>query len=131
MRLTLPALILLSGCDDTIFGKGGEGGDSASYEEGYAGVVAIMEDHCISCHPAGGGSGGLDVETDLCATTVGVAAQGYDGVLVVAGDSENSVLWAKMANNGAYGGVMPLSGALDAEVVDIIAAWIDDGAACN
>lgn len=129
MRLTLPLLTLLAGCDDTRFGKVDTGG-GGSYEDGYAGVVAIMEDHCAGCHPAGGGSGGLDVETDLC-SLINAPAQGYDASLIVAGDSASSVLWAKMANTGEYGGVMPLSGALDAEVVDIVAAWIDDGATCN
>jgi hypothetical protein len=60
-----------------------------------------------------------------------VSAQDYDGVLVVAGDHASSVLWAKMADTGDYGGVMPLGGGLSSDVVAIVEAWIDDGATCN
>ena len=126
--LALPALV---GCDDTIFGKGSSVDSGGGYVDGYEGVVAIADDHCISCHPSGGGSGGLDLESDLCGTTVGVAAQDYDGILVVAGDHASSVLWNKMSDSGTYGGVMPLGGALSSDVVAIVEAWIDDGATCN
>ena len=132
MRSTLTLSLLLVGCDDTIFGKAGEGGGGGTdYADGYEGVVEIMADNCTSCHPSGGGSAGLDLESDLCGTTVDVTAQNYDGTLVVAGDASTSVLWAKMADNGEFGGVMPPSGGLDASVVEIVAAWIDDGASCD
>lgn len=123
-------LVLLAACDDTIFGSGGGGGsDSGGYPEGYEGVVAIFEDNCVSCHPAGGGSGGLDLASDPCSTLVGRPAT-YDGDLVAAGDHSASVLWHKMADTGEFGGVMPLGGALDQATVDIVAQWIDDGASC-
>lgn len=131
MRPTLTLIVLLAGCDDTLFGKGGGEDGGEDYPPGYEGVMAIVGDHCVSCHPAGGGSGGLDLESDLCGTTVGVPALGYDGTLVVAGDSASSVLWAKMADTGEFGGVMPMAGALDVDVVEIVAAWIDDGATCD
>lgn len=129
MRCWSGLLILLVGCDDTLFGK--VESVSTSYEDGYAGVTAIMTDSCVSCHPAGGGPSGLDLESDLCLDTVGVPSSTYDGTLVVAGDSASSVLWAKMADTGEFGTVMPQTGALDASVVEIVAAWIDDGAVCN
>ena len=134
MRAWLLAL-LLTGCDDTLFGVNGSGKDTDTgpLPTGHAGVVAIFNEDCVSCHPAGGsGSGGLDLEGDLCSLVVGVAATGYaPAVLVVAGDSASSVLWNKMADTGSYGGVMPLGGALSSDVVAIVEAWIDDGASCN
>ena len=131
----LPLLLSLSACDDTLFGPnvaGGEGGtDTTPIPEGYDGVLEIAQGECISCHSAGGGSGNLDLETDPCEATLGVQATLYDGVLVVAGDASSSVVWNKMAGTGVYGGVMPLSGALDAETVAIVEAWINSGANCN
>lgn len=128
------ALLLLTACDDTLFGVNGAGKDTDTgpLPTGHAGVVAIFDEDCTSCHPAGGtGSGGLDLEGDLCTTVVGVSAQGYTGTLVVAGDSAASVLWHKMADTGTYGGVMPLGGTISQEEIDIVANWIDDGATCD
>lgn len=135
MRAALLAL-LLTGCDDTLFGEDGtgKGADTGPLPTGHAGVVAIFEADCVSCHPAGGtGSGpGLDLEGDLCTTIVGAPSQAYtDATLVVAGDSAGSVVWNKMANTGEYGGVMPLGGELSQEEIDIVAGWIDDGATCD
>jgi hypothetical protein len=51
--------------------------------------------------------------------------------LVVEGDHESSVLWDKVAENGAYGGVMPTAGKMGDANIKIIEDWIDEGAACD
>jgi hypothetical protein len=120
-------LLLMAGCDDTIFGAG----DGEVSGTGYAAVVQVFDQNCANgCHAASSAFGGLDLETDPCAAIVGVQAAGYDAVLVAPGDSAGSVLWNKMADTGAYGAVMPSSGVLDQELVDLVAAWIDEGASC-
>ena len=130
MRAWMIPLLLLAGCDDTLFGVDTGAGtiDTGPLATGHAGVVAIFAEDCVSCHPAGGsGSGQLDLESDLCATIVDVDS----GKVVAAGDSANSVLWNKMADTGTYGGKMPLGGVLSQDEVDIVANWIDDGATCD
>lgn len=133
MRAWMIPLLLLAGCDDTLFGVDSAAQtDTGPLPTGHAGVVAIFGEDCVSCHPAGGnGSGHLDLESDPCTTIVDVDASAYSGKIVAAGDSANSVLWNKMANTGAFGGVMPLGGELSQEEVDIVANWIDDGATCD
>jgi cytochrome c5 len=119
----------LVGCDDTVFPAVDHG--SAVVGDSYADVTSIFEASCNSCHSAGGQAGGLDLETDACATLVGVQASSYAGLRVAAGDSASSVLWAKVADSGEYGGVMPPSGMIAGDSIDTIAAWIDAGASCD
>lgn len=118
----------LAACDDTTFpaiGGGGVVGDT--YED----VQKVFEGDCYACHGAASPLGNLDLETDACAAIVDVDASGYDGVLVVPGDSAASVLWSKMANTNEFGGQMPPAGASAQESIDTVAAWIDAGADCG
>ena len=50
---------------------------------------------------------------------------------MASGDSAGSLLWQKMDGSQTCGTFMPLSGLLDAATVEIVANWIDDGAACE
>jgi hypothetical protein len=120
-------LASLTGCDDTRFGSGGGTVDATGYE----GVVQVFDAHCIACHGAGLQSGGLDLEADPCATTVGVTSPSYGAPLVDPGNAQGSVLYAKMADLGTYGGVMPTSGALSADLLAVVGDWIDAGASCD
>ncbi len=127
-----PALLLLlpllTGCDDTDFSNG-HGGE-LSGAEGWEGVSEVFAIECVACHGVGG-TAGLDLETDPCAAIVDIDAVAYGAKLVAPGDHQASVLWHKMADTATYGGVMPVSGAMDPAVVDNLAAWIDDGAPCE
>ena len=118
----------LGACDDSIF-ESHAGAEVTG--TGYSAVFQVVTDNCFTCHSAAAKTQGLDLETDLCGATVGVPTSQYDGDFIVAGDSASSVLWAKMADTGEYGGVMPTSGGLSQENIDIVAAWIDDGASCD
>ena len=65
---------------------------------------------------------------------VGVPASepSYGAALLVdPGNHQDSVLWAKVEDNGEYGAVMPTAGKMGQANVDIIRDWIDDGASCG
>lgn len=127
--MALPTLT--AGCDDTVFGS--EGGEAVD-GEGWDAVQTVFQQNCYSCHGTGVGLGDLDLESDACADLVDVPAANpaYGGaVLVSPGDVAGSVLWAKCADTGEYGGVMPTSAAMDQANIDIIAGWIDAGASCD
>ena len=47
-------------------------------------------------------------------------------LLVDPGNHQDSVLWAKVEDNGEYGAVMPTAGKMGQANVDIIRDWIDD-----
>jgi len=117
-----------TGCDDTIF-EGGHGSEDPVTGDGYEAVTGIFEAECTICHSTGGQS--PDLSTDLCSTIVGVDSLVWGAPLVAAGDSEGSVLWHKVSDNGVSGGVMPVGGVLDDASLEIIQKWIDDGAECD
>jgi len=119
------------GCDDTVFG-----GSHEVTGSGWDAVVEIFAAECNACHGPGTAAtfGNLDLETDPCGDLVGVPASNpsYGAALLVEpGDHEASVLWDKVAENGSYGGVMPTAGKMEQANIDIIQAWIDDGASCG
>lgn len=131
LALGLLAPLALVACDDTEFNSAGGGPVEG---EGYEAVVEVFDANCLACHSAGAKLGSLDLETDPCGALVGVSAANaeYGGALLVdPGNSSGSVLWHKVADTGTYGDVMPTSGAMDQANIDIIAAWIDDGASCE
>lgn len=121
-------LLLWMACDDTDFITP-TGGDAVSGDS-FSDVQSIFEADCLSCHSAGAKLGGLDLETDACASLVGVDSA-YGAKLVEPGDHAASVLWAKMEDNGEYGGVMPQGGKIAQASIDTVAAWIDKGASCT
>ncbi len=92
-------------------------------------IQPIFEQNCVSCHPS---SGNLDLTSgNSYANLVDVNASGYAGKLVIAGDSENSILYKKINGSGAYGSNMPLGGSLSATQITVIKQWIDEGAKDN
>lgn len=56
---------------------------------------------------------------------------GEHSPVVVPGDVENSILAQKVMGTQAIGVSMPPSGLLPAEVIDVIASWIEAGASDN
>lgn len=100
--------------------------------------TTIIDGTCNAAGCHGGGAGNLDMsnQTDAYDNLVGVAAAGgacssTGQNRVEAGDSAASILWVKV-NGGPdlCGSQMPLAqGPLSSTEVDMIAAWIDAGAA--
>lgn len=122
-------LLFLGGCDDTTF----HGAASDPVEGvGWEAVETLLARDCVACHDPDVLAGGMDLATDPCAALVGVPSTGYAPALRVApGEQEASVLWHKLAATGDYGGEMPPGTGTAPENAAMVAAWIDDGAACG
>ena len=78
-------------------------------------IQTIFNNNCISCH---GNSGGLSLDSYASLMT-----GGNSGSVIISGDHSNSLLWEKINN-----GQMPPNGQLSSSNIDLIAAWIDEGA---
>ncbi len=133
LTATLLAALIASGCDDTDF-HGHEPGASVDCDAGADActVQTIYEAHCISCHSAGGAAGGLDLETDPYAATVGVEAAAVPGAtLVEPGSPEDSLLFRKVRGTMGddEGGIMPPgTDGLSTRELALIWEWIEAGA---
>jgi len=120
----LAAAALAAGCDDTIFGPGGEEVSG----EGYDAVLAISEAQCVGCHNTNAPQGGLDLEADFIGATVDVTGA-FGEVIIVPGEPENSLLYLMTTGNPPVSSAMPLgSGGLSADENAIIEQWIANGA---
>ncbi len=92
-------------------------------------IQPIFDQNCVSCHPS---SGNLDLTaSNSYNELVNVTASGYQGILVVPGDSESSVLYKKIDGSNVYGSNMPLGRSLSASQIALIKRWIDEGAQNN
>lgn len=92
-------------------------------------IQPIFNSNCIGCHGEGGNAG-LDLRSSSSYNNlVGVAATNSMGILVVAGDSESSVIAQRL--NGALGGFMPPTGPLQDPIRALVLEWINDGALEN
>ncbi len=116
-------LLQLFGCDDTVFPV-----PEAPTGDGWCGVQALLTGECVTCHSARSALGGLDLETDPSVVLEATSASGEP--YVVPGDAAASFLYRKLSGDlqGGEGTVMPPSGSPPAEVLDMVAAWIDGGA---
>jgi mono/diheme cytochrome c family protein len=112
----------LAGCDDVIFqGGGGE------VPDGLTGGCAVFAAECTACH-AGGQE--PDLRPENLPNLVGAVSASYpDKTWIVAGDPEASFVYQKLTGTqGAAGGDMPPTGALDAADLELVAQYITDGA---
>jgi hypothetical protein len=78
-------------------------------------IQTLFNNNCISCH---GNSGGLSLES-----YANLMTGGNSGTVIISGDHSNSLLWERINN-----GQMPPNGQLPSSNIDLIAAWIDEGA---
>ena len=78
-------------------------------------IQTIFNNNCINCH---GNSGGLSLES-----YANLMTGGNSGTVIISGDHSNSLLWERINN-----GQMPPNGQLPSSNIDLIAAWIDEGA---
>lgn len=135
--LALLGWTLLTGCQDDKPAKEGTdtgttGGVAVAYPTLAGDVGLLMATRCEGCHNATLTEGGLDLQTDVLAVTVGVAStQALEMQLIARRDHLQSYLWHKVNGThgvaGGSGSSMPLGGALAAEEVELLAHWIDIG----
>lgn len=85
----------------------------------WADVSPIFQVNCVTCH---GGNGGLFLDTYQHAITTGL-----HGPVVIAGDSNGSLLYQAITGTTSIVGQMPQGGMLSATEILNIANWIDDG----
>lgn len=126
-------LSLIFGCDDHEFTGGGHHSGGETTGEGYAAVQSIFSNNCTNCHATGATFPSLD--GDLCTDLVNVDSQQTSNKLIVAGDSDSSYLYHKMAGThldiGGSGSQMPIGGSISQADVDLVMSWIDEGASCE
>jgi hypothetical protein len=90
-------LMVMPGCDDTLFGVpigGGDGPVEPVYEVGYAGVQEMWSDHCQACHPAVNPFVLDDLVADI---------QAGDERYIVAGDPGASMFWRLISGTRVEG----------------------------
>jgi predicted CxxxxCH...CXXCH cytochrome family protein len=124
-------LLVVGACDDHLFlsheGTGGTGGTSPD-AEGWCAVQGIFNANCLACHGASASPlGGLDLETDPYAALVNVPAVSNSSLLrVLPTDPDASLLVQKL--EGTAGLMMPPTGALPTDKIQLVRDWIADGA---
>jgi len=95
-------------------------------------VGLLMATRCEGCHSAALAEGGLDLQTDMLAATVGVSStQSLEMELIANRDHLQSYLWHKVNGThgiaGGSGSSMPLGGEISSQEVELLAYWIDIG----
>lgn len=114
-------------CDDHLFPA--RHGDDPEDAEGWCAVEALIAGRCLACHGAAA-LGGLRLDEDPAGALIGVASSGYPEIaLIDPGSPTTSLFFLKITGaQGDRGGVMPPTGAVDAELAARIEAWIAEGA---
>ena len=87
-------------------------------------IQPLLREHCVECHGASQQMRGLrlDRRRDALPNRVGA-----NGARIVPGDSARSVLFQRLSGTKA-GPQMPPAGALPEQKIQLIRAWIDQGA---
>jgi ubiquinol-cytochrome c reductase cytochrome b subunit len=88
-----------------------------------ADVMPIFQAECIACH---GNFGGWDASS-----YTSILGTGDHAPVVIPGDPENSFLAQKMVGTHTIGDIMPPSGLLPEDEIQVILDWIEEGAIDN
>jgi hypothetical protein len=91
-------------------------------------IPEVLRQSCAgACHGATSPEANLDLESDdVAGRLVDAPGEHCAGTLIVPGDPEGSLLYAKLVPPVECGSLMPLGPTpLEAEIVDCIALWID------
>jgi len=92
-------------------------------------IQPVFNSSCIACHPS---SGNLDLTAENSYNSiVNVEASGYNGILIVPEDPDNSVLYKKIDGSGLFGSNMPPGYNLTENQVEMFRIWIEEGAKNN
>jgi mono/diheme cytochrome c family protein len=87
-------------------------------------IFPILTSKCSACHNQETKLGGWDASTFSSVTT-----SGKNGSVIIPGDTSNSILVKKLL--GAQGGIMPPSGSLPADIIQLVLDWINAGVPNN
>ena len=88
-------------------------------------IQPIFNNNCIFCHQNGGSA------TLNLTTYSGTMTGGWSGPAIVAGDHQNSLLYQRIIQPMGTDGSMPPNDPLSQSQIDLIAQWIDEGAASS
>ena len=95
-------------------------------------IQPSIETQCIQCHNPSRQDGALDLMTDPYSALLDNESHQSELPFVAEENHLESYLWHKVngtqAIAGGAGTRMPLDGAFDATLADLIADWIDEGA---
>ena len=86
-------------------------------------IQPIFNNNCIFCHQNGGSA------TLNLATYSGTMTGGWSGPAIIAGDHQSSLLYQRIIQPIGTDGSMPPNDPLSQSQIDLIAQWIDEGAA--
>ncbi len=86
-------------------------------------IVPVLQASCTSCHGSLGGWDGTTYD--------GVINSGASGPAVVPGDADGSLLVQKLLGTHARGAIMPPSGALPRDQIQLVIDWVAAGAPDN
>jgi hypothetical protein len=86
-------------------------------------IQPIFNSRCTSCH---GGISGVNLNS--YSATMASVGDLYDKKIVTPGNSAGSPLYDKLLANPQFGSRMPQGGSLTTQQIDLIRAWIDEGA---
>jgi len=87
-------------------------------------ILPILQSKCVVCHSSQNKLGGWDASTYSSVMTTGAS-----GPVIIAGDASNSVLIKKLL--GTQGTIMPPTGSLPDDVIQLFLDWINAGASNN
>lgn len=95
-------------------------------------VLPMLRTECVSCHRGEQPEGALDLGYDPFGALVDAPSTQSSLLLVEPYDHLYSYLWHKVNGTqslaGGSGTRMPLDAPLDAELIDLVGRWIDEGA---
>lgn len=90
----------------------------------------VFNKSCIGCHAGSVPSGDLNLESGKAyQNIVNILNSSNSDTLVVAGGAAGSYLLKRM--NGTSGSIMPPSGQLSQDLLDLVETWINEGAQNN
>ena len=86
-------------------------------------IQPIFNSNCVTCHQYGGSA------TLNLTTYNGLIAGGWSGQSIIFGNHEGSLLYQRIIQEEGTAGSMPPNDPLSQSEIDLIAQWIDQGAA--
>jgi hypothetical protein len=83
-------------------------------------ILPIFEERCTGCHGSMGRWSAASYED--------VMTTGANAPVVIPGDAQESLLAQKILGTHTEGGIMPPSGKMRDDIIQLIITWIDNGA---